>query len=128
MVPLRIVPPLILGCICYSMIGLRSELANLLKFLLVLVLFNMTAASACFAISIIFKDIAVANLIATLVMLFEMLFGGLLLNKETIPSAFRWMDRLSFFNYAFEALVVNEVSSLVLIEEKYGLKIDVWIE
>lgn len=125
MIPLRVVPPFILGLICYNMIGLRPEVECLMKFLLVLVLFNMTAASCCFALSIIFKEIGVANLVATLVMLFEMLFGGLLLNKATIPATFQWLDRLSFFNYAFEALVVNEVSKLVLVEEKYGLKIDV---
>lgn len=125
MLPLRVVPPLILGCICYGMIGLRSEIYTLLKFLLVLVLFNMTAASACFAISIIFQDLSVANLIATLVMLFEMLFGGLLLNKQSIPEMFRFLDKLSFFKYAFEALVVNEVSNIYLHENKYGLNIDV---
>lgn len=107
------------------MIGLRPELACLFKFLLVLVLFNITAASACFAISIVFKDLAIANLFATLLMLFEMLFGGLLLNKDSIPVAFRWLYKFSFFNFAFEALVVNEVSGLMLQEEKYGLKIDV---
>jgi hypothetical protein len=32
---------------------------------------------------------------------------------------------LSFFNYAFEALIVNEVVYLTLTEEKYGLQIDV---
>ncbi|EGF77988.1 hypothetical protein BATDEDRAFT_13539 [Batrachochytrium dendrobatidis JAM81] len=125
MLPLRVLPPLILGLICYHMIGLRPDTFLLLRFLLVLVLFNLTAAAACLAISIIFKDVAVASLIATLVMLFEMLFGGLLLNKSSIPPAFQWMQRISFFNYAFEALVVNEVNGLSLLEEKFGLKIDV---
>eukprot|EP00842_Homolaphlyctis_polyrhiza_P002889 jgi/Hompol1/3600/HPOL_006637-RA len=125
MLPLRVVPPIILGLICYHMIGLRPDVMLLLRFLLVLVLFNLTAASACLAISIVFKDVAVANLLATLLMLFEMLFGGLLLNKSSIPPAFQWMQRLSFFNYAFEALVVNEVNGLTLVEEKFNLKIDV---
>ncbi|KAL2912287.1 FAD-dependent urate hydroxylase [Polyrhizophydium stewartii] len=123
--PLRVVPPIILGLICYHMIGLRPDTILLLRFLLVLVLFNLTAASVCLAISVVFKDVAVASLIATLVMLFEMLFGGLLLNKSSIPPAFQWLQRLSFFNYAFEALVVNEVNGLTLVEEKFGLKIDV---
>ena len=124
-IPLRVVPPLILGMICYVMININRDPIVLLRFLLVLVLFNMTAASACFAIAVIFKDLGVANLIATLIMLFEMLFGGLLLNKSTIPEMCQWLYNLSFFNYAFEALVVNEVATLVLKEEKYGLKIDV---
>lgn len=107
------------------MIGLQPELLLLGRFLLVLVLFNVTSACCCLAISIIFKDQSVATLIATLVMLFEMLFGGLLLNKNSIPPHFQWMNSLSFFNYAFEALVVNEVAGLTLVEEKFGFKIDV---
>ncbi|KAJ3330156.1 hypothetical protein HDU76_006308 [Blyttiomyces sp. JEL0837] len=126
MVPLRVVPPVILGLICYHMIGLRSEDAIFLgKFLLVLILFNLTAAACCMALSIVFWDASVATLIATLVMLFEMLFGGLLLNKGTVPKWAKWMQTFSFFNCALEALVVNEVNGLTLYETKFGLQIDV---
>lgn len=126
MIPLRVVPPLILGLICYNLVGLRSETPYfLLKFLLILVLFNLTSAACCMMISIIFKDASVASLIATLVMLFEMLFGGLLLNKGTVPAIFKWMQTFSFFNCALEALVVNEVYGLTLYETKFGLQIDV---
>jgi hypothetical protein len=114
-----------LGLICYHMVGLQPELTLLYRFLLVLVLFNVTSACCCLMISIVCSDQGVASLIATLVMLFEMLFGGLLLNKNSIPPTFQWMNRLSFFNYAFEALVVNEVAGLTLVEEKFGFKIDV---
>jgi ABC-type multidrug transport system permease subunit len=107
------------------MVGLQPEAELLYRFLLVLVLFNVTSACCCLMISILFNDQGVASLIATLLMLFEMLFGGLLLNKNSIPSSFQWMQRLSFFNYAFEALVVNEVAGLTLVEEKFGFKIDV---
>lgn len=107
------------------MVGLRSELDTLLRFLLVLVLFNMTAASFCLLLSIIFKDVAMSNLIATLIMLFQMLFGGLMANSKTIPDSIGWVQNLSFFRYAFEALVVNEVSSLWVEQEEYGLKINV---
>ncbi|KAI9335039.1 hypothetical protein DFJ73DRAFT_852417 [Zopfochytrium polystomum] len=126
MIPLRVVPPVILGLILYPLVGLRSESFQFLfKFLYVLVLFNMTAASCCMALSLVLSDASVATLVATLVMLFEMLFGGLLLNKGSVPPAFRWMQDTSFFNCALEALVVNEVYGLSLYENKFGLQIDV---
>jgi ABC-type multidrug transport system ATPase subunit len=115
-IPLRVVPPIILGMICYNLIGFLPELVHVLRFLMILVLFNLAAASVCFMVSIIFENAAVANLIATLVMLFEMLFGGLLLNKAKTPVSLRWIHRLSFFNYAFEALVVNECLDLKMVE------------
>lgn len=124
-VPLRIIPPIFFGLICYQMAGLRSEsVVFLLKFLLVLVLFNMTAASVCLAISIIFKDASLASLVAILVILFQMLFGGLLVNQNSIPKMISWLKNLSFFNFAYEALAVNEVNGLTLVEIKAGLKID----
>ena len=64
------------------MVLLRPELEAVQKFMLVLVLFNLTAASACFAISIVFSDQGVATLLATLLMLFEMLVRKLWLVLE----------------------------------------------
>ncbi|KXS11308.1 hypothetical protein M427DRAFT_73054 [Gonapodya prolifera JEL478] len=125
-VPLRVLPPLTLGLIVYPMIGLRSEsLVYLLKFLLVLILFNLTSASVCLAIGIIVPEIGLSNLVSTLVMLFAMLYGGLLLNKATVPAYLGWLRNLSFFNFAVEALIVNEVNGLTLVEDKFGLKINV---
>ncbi|KAF0392430.1 ABC transporter [Gigaspora margarita] len=124
-IPLRVVPPILMSIIIYHMVGLVPGLSEFFKFLLVLVLFNLTAASICLCIGIIFKEVGVASLLSSLVMLFSMLFGGLLLNKESIPGYLAWLKNLSFFNYAFEAMLVNEVKYLQLTEEKYGLQIDV---
>ncbi|RKP08517.1 hypothetical protein THASP1DRAFT_5145, partial [Thamnocephalis sphaerospora] len=80
-VPIRVVPPILLGLIVYHMVGLVPGLVHFVKFLFVLVVFNLTAASICLLLGVLFKDISVANLLSSLVMLFSMLFGGLLLNK-----------------------------------------------
>lgn len=126
--PLRVVPPFILGLIIYHMIGLRADSPEfLLKFLLVLVLFNLTSATVCLLISIACPQMGVANLVATLVMLFEMLFGGLLLNKDSIPKELSWLNHLSFFFCAMEAMAVNEVNGLTLYQNRpeLGLSINV---
>ena len=125
LLPLRVVPPLLLGLIVYHMVGLVPGLWALFKFLLVLVTFNVCAASICLFLGLAFANPSVANLLGSLTMLFSMLFGGLLLNKDSIPQHLRWLQHLSFFNYAFEALIVNEMRYLQLTEKKYGLEIDV---
>ncbi|KAK3842498.1 MAG: hypothetical protein J3R72DRAFT_368062 [Linnemannia gamsii] len=124
-VPLRVVPPMLMGLIIYNMVGLVEGWTEFGKFFLVLVLFNLTAAGVCLMIGVIFEEVGVANLMSSLVMLFSMLFGGLLLNKESIPANLSWLQKLSFFNYAFEALLVNEITFLQLIQKEYGLEIDV---
>ena len=108
--PLRVVPPFILGSIAYFLVGLIPEVTAFWKFLLVLVLFSLAASSAVFFISIAIKDTGVANLVGSLTMLFSLLFAGLLINRDRIPVGLRWLQHFSFFHAAYEALIVNEVS------------------
>lgn len=142
-VPLRLIPPLIMGVIVYPMTGLIPAWPEFLRFLLILVLFNLAAAGICLFIGIVFRDGGVANLIGSLVMLFSLLFAGLLLNHDAIPPAAMWLQtvsetisfqtinmltrilQLSIFHYGFEGLIVNEVTFLTLIDHKYGLDIEV---
>lgn len=91
-VPLRLIPPIIMGAIVYPMTGLTPAWPEFLKFLLILVLFNFAAAAICLFIGIVFRDGGVANLIGSLVMLFSLLFAGLLLNREAIPKAALWLQ------------------------------------
>lgn len=124
-IPLRVIPPILLGAIIYPMTGLVPEAGHFFIFMLVLVLFNLAAAAICLFIGIVCKDGSVANLIGSLVMLFSLLFAGLLLNHNAIPPAAVWLQWLSIFHYGFEALIVNEVTHLTLVDKKYGLDITV---
>lgn len=124
-IPLRIIPPIIMGSIVYPMTGLSPDIAHFLPFLLILVLFNLAAAAICLFIGIVCKDHGVANLIGSLVMLFSLLFAGLLLNHDAIPKAALWLQSLSIFHYGFESLIVNEVAMLTLRDVKFGLSIEV---
>lgn len=124
-VPLRIIPPIIMGSILYPMTGLVPDGHHFFKFILILVLFNLAAAAICLFIGIVCKDNGVANLIGSLVMLFSLLFAGLLLNHDAIPKSALWLQTLSIFHYGFESLIVNEVTYLTLTDRKYGLDISV---
>jgi ATP-binding cassette subfamily G (WHITE) protein 2 len=124
-VPLRIIPPIIMGSILYPMTGLEPNWPHFLKFMLVLVLFNLAASAICLFIGIVCKDNGVASLIGSLVMLFSLLFAGLLLNHDAIPKSALWLQSLSIFHYGFESLIVNEVTFLTLTDRKYGLDISV---
>ncbi|KAM4058017.1 ABC-2 type transporter [Hirsutella rhossiliensis] len=124
-IPLRIIPPILMGSIIYPMTGLVPDSAHFFKFMLVLVLFNLAAAAICLFIGIVCKDGSVANLIGSLVMLFSLLFAGFLLNHDATPAGALWLQTLSIFHYGFESLIVNEVVELTLVDKKYGLDITV---
>ncbi|KAH6885968.1 hypothetical protein B0T10DRAFT_563950 [Thelonectria olida] len=124
-IPLRIIPPMLMGSIIYPMTGLVADSTHFFNFVLVLVLFNMAAAAVCLFIGIVCKDGGVANLIGSLVMLFSLLFAGFLLNHDATPKGALWLQTLSIFHYGFESLIVNEVLQLTLVDSKYGLDITV---
>lgn len=124
-VPLRIIPPILMGSIIYPMTGLVPDWPHYLKFILILILFNLAAAGICLFIGIVCKDNGVASLIGSLVMLFSLLFAGLLLNHDAIPKSALWLQSISIFHYGFESLIVNEVTYLSLKDKKLGLTIDV---
>jgi ABC-type multidrug transport system ATPase subunit len=94
-VPLRLIPPLIMGGIVYTMTGLIPEAGKFFYFVMLLELFNLAAAAICLFIGIVFKNGAVANLIGSLVMLFSLLFSGFLLNHDTIPKIALWLQYVS---------------------------------
>lgn len=123
--PLRVVPPMVFGAITYGLIGLVPTVPAYWKFQLTLVLFNLTTASVVFFISVAFSDTNVGSLVGTLIMLFNLLFAGLLINRDTISPLIAWVHNISFFHAAFEALAVNELRYLQLKEVKYGVELDV---
>lgn len=124
-IPLRVIPPVVLGLIVYPLVGLNLEDKAPLKFLLILVLFNLSAAAIMLLIGILFADVGVSTLLGCLINLFGILFGGLLLNRESMPLGSGWLQFVSIYHYAYEALSVNEVLYLTLSEYKFGLQIQV---
>lgn len=93
-VPLRLIPPIIMGCIIYPMTGLVPAWPEFLVFIMFIVLFNLAAAMICLFIGICVKNQGVANLLGVLVMLFSLLFSGFLLNHETIPGPTVWLQQV----------------------------------
>lgn len=69
--PLRVIPPFILGSIVYNPVGLVPQVAEFWKFILILISFNVAASSVVFFLSIVISNSGVANLVGSLVMLFK---------------------------------------------------------
>nr|ODO01155.1 ATP-dependent permease [Cryptococcus depauperatus CBS 7855] len=124
-IPLRVLPPFILGSIVYGLAGLNPSVSAFWKFLMTLVLFNLSASSVVLFLGVALNDLGVANLLGSLVMLYNLLFAGLLMNYDRVPNGLKWMLTTSFFHAGYEALLVNELRYLQLVERKFGLDIQV---
>ncbi|KAG0271346.1 hypothetical protein BGZ95_000846 [Linnemannia exigua] len=125
LVPLRIIPAIVMGSVSYFMIGLTANVETFFKFLLVLVLFNVSTAMFCLVVAAGVRTTGVASLASSIIMLFMMLFGGFLINSGQIPKALTWIQYLSMFKYSFEALAVNEVATTKLIDNIQGVAFNV---
>jgi ABC-type multidrug transport system permease subunit len=112
-----------MGSISYYMIGLRStNISHFLYFLLILILFNIVAGSACICIAAIAPNVASANVITIMVILISSLFGGFLINRKIIPIYLQWMQYISFWNYPFEALMINEFFGAEILIDPEGMR------
>lgn len=105
---------MLLNSIFYWIMGLQNKLTCFFMFLLTLVLFNVAAGSICILVGVLSRRVGPANLAATVVFLIMLLFGGFLLNSQTMPVYVGWIKHLSIFSYAFEILMTNELKGLLL--------------
>ncbi|EFJ49894.1 hypothetical protein VOLCADRAFT_104135 [Volvox carteri f. nagariensis] len=109
LLPMRVLPPTFFALFTFWLVGLHPSCATcILWFIGILVSSNITAATMCMAIGAAAPSNSVANLVGSLTLMLLLLFGGFLLNKDSVPSYCAWISKASFFNYAYEALAINE--------------------
>ncbi|KAJ1936856.1 (ABC) transporter, partial [Linderina pennispora] len=125
LIPLRVVPPLLLTLIAYPMTGLSATVHQFVKFFGTLTLFNLTVASQMFFIGLLAEELVVSNFIASIMLLFSLLFGGLILNKDSMPAIIQPLCHVSSFNLAYEAMAINELRFATVEEVRFGLEIQV---
>lgn len=121
LIPMRLLPPLILGSIVYYMIGYQPAVEKFLIFLFTLVVLSMTATSMCFLISSLAPSIAVANFVAILLLFFFLLFGGFLVSLPSMPVEVRWITNLSFLTFSYTILMVNEFNGISILINPDGM-------
>lgn len=120
LLPLRVLPPLMFGVICYFMVGFQEDEEKLLYFLLLLVLVNIVATAVCFAVSSASSSVAQGTFVAVIFFIGCMMFGGLFLSNES-EGPLTDIRYGSFYFYSYEALMVNEFIGLDLVFNAKGL-------
>lgn len=112
---LRVIPVTIFAFVFYWLMGLRTEPETFVIFWATLVLFNVCAGIMSICISILTPAVGQANLIASVWFLIMLLFGGFLVNVQTMSPWYAWLKYASIFYYSFEILMTNELSGMVLL-------------
>ncbi|KAG1709775.1 Protein white [Nymphon striatum] len=111
-IPLYVVRPTFFGTIVYWMSGMNSDPTRFAVFIAVCILAANTSISAGYIISCACSSMQTALAVTPLLILPLILFGGIFLNAGSIPVYFLWLKYLSWFNYAYEIMIVNQWSNI----------------
>ncbi|KAJ3276195.1 hypothetical protein HDV01_005643 [Terramyces sp. JEL0728] len=120
--PLRILPGFIMGTISFYLIGFSSDPIVFCKYIIIMVIFSANCGLYCLMIGCLINDMSTSTLVASISLLFQMLFAGILVNQVSIPAYLGWLQYLSFFKYAYEACVADISATLNLSDQISGVK------
>lgn len=107
-VPLRMVPAILMSCIVYFSVDLRHGPEYFFPFMMCLFMTCLAAATLCFLLSSLIRVFSVAQLTLALSYVLMMLFGGFLIQFDSIGNWLSWLQYASIFKYGMTALYINE--------------------
>ncbi|KAJ3394467.1 hypothetical protein HDU84_008463 [Entophlyctis sp. JEL0112] len=82
--PLRVFPAFISGTIAFFMAGYDSSGAHFPKYLVLLLLFSANMGLTCMCLAVAITDVGTATLIGSILILFKMLFAGLIISQSMV--------------------------------------------
>ena len=120
---LRVIPAVLLSTAMYFMVGLKTRADDFFEFLLIAVLFHLCMALYNMLLAALIEDLSVSILFAGIFILFNIGFGGFLLNLNDLNGAFRWLQWICPMKYALEAVASQQLSGLQLVDTVGGVPI-----
>lgn len=104
----QIIYATIYALLIYFLIGLTAELDKFFIFYAATLLNGFIAVVLGFFFGAIFPTVEQATIMVPLLLVPTMLFSGLLISFDSIPVYFLWLYYISFVQYIFKILLLNE--------------------
>ncbi|KAI9358337.1 hypothetical protein DFJ73DRAFT_957802 [Zopfochytrium polystomum] len=130
---IRLLPVVAVTILTLLLVGSTSGPIHFVKHFAVLVVFSALTSLLAMAIGLAVGAgsssagaggsngrLAVATLVIATVVLWMLLFSGFVITEDVIPTHLRWMKYLSFFYYAFEAMIVNDLTDDAMMNSVLG--------
>jgi ABC-type multidrug transport system ATPase subunit len=106
--PTMLMTNLIMAVIVYWTVGLRATVGQFFTFIAIVVVHGLCANSFGLLIGAAVPNATVGQLIAPMAVIIFLLFGGLLINLDSVPEFLRWIQWTSLISYTYKALAQNE--------------------
>ena len=107
---LRILPPVAFTLPFALLTGQCDNLEDFATFSIILILTSTSFSSMCLLIGAFAKSPRTANALGVLVMIFSLIFGGLLVNRAVAHLKHTWYETLYYWaplSYSYEAMMVQ---------------------
>ena len=100
------------GSVAYPCIGFKSTWENFFWFQAIMISTAIASGALCYLISSLVGIFAIANLIVSVFYVVFMLFGGLLVNLDSLPRFLHFLEYISLFKQGYAGLAINELHGL----------------
>uniref|UniRef100_A0A8B9H1C1 ATP binding cassette subfamily G member 2 (JR blood group) n=1 Tax=Astyanax mexicanus TaxID=7994 RepID=A0A8B9H1C1_ASTMX len=101
LLPNRILPVFVFSAIPYFMMALKPEVEAFFLYCVTMSMISLSAVSLAFLVSASVGSFAMANILIALPFVFMMVFGGFLVNLNSMLSWMSWLKWISIFRYGF---------------------------
>ncbi|RXN27622.1 ATP-binding cassette sub-family G member 2-like isoform X2 [Labeo rohita] len=113
LIPNRILPVFIFSAIPYFMMGLKPDVEAFFLYCVTMSMVSLAAVSLAFLVSATVGSFAMANILIALPYVVMMVFGGFLVNLNSMLSGMSWLKWASIFRYGYNALAIIELKDQV---------------
>ncbi|XP_054912476.1 broad substrate specificity ATP-binding cassette transporter ABCG2b [Poeciliopsis prolifica] len=128
LLPNRIVPILVFSAIAYYMMGLKPAFVAFLCFAMTMSLVSMAGVGLAFLVSASVSTFAMANILIALPFVFMMVFGGFLVNLNSMLSWLSWLQWISIFSYGLNAVYINEMKGQIFYSNNTIVRGEVFLD
>jgi len=128
--PRTVLQVLFFVTLIYWMVGLRADAGAFFVAFYLVLMSQMIAEGLTLCISSVLPDPQAAAAIVPVFIILSMLFGGFLINNDTVPDWIGWIRWISFINYCFSGLLNNQFACDGCGEEvltMFGTETSLWV-
>ncbi|XP_065906226.1 broad substrate specificity ATP-binding cassette transporter ABCG2-like [Dysidea avara] len=102
---------LIFSAIIYWMTGLKKDIYRFTVYFMTILLTSLSASTTTLLISAGIRKFYLISICIPVVFFTQLVFGGFLINLNSLSSWLSWIQYLSIFRYALNALYTNELEN-----------------
>lgn len=110
--PLTIISPILFTAIAYPLLHLQSSMVLFSEACAAIMVSTVAAQALGIVVGTVTPSHEVANVVAPVFLGFITIFGGLLIDKNSVPAVLAWIPQLNFVAYNYESEFLLDESLL----------------